>query len=862
MLARIARRLRLISPRQLGGCLALLLLAGGLSGCLEDSPPSTTKPPTARATTTPKPAAARPTATPKPAPASAATNSNAAADWTVLVYLDGDNNLEEDAIGDYAEMASVGSNAQLNIVVQFDRIASDEDWDDTSNGDWSDVKRFRVERGKKPTKSNQLADLGELNMGDQRTLVDFASWGIKSYPAKHYALIFWDHGASWPGVANDDSSDSDLITLPELAGALADLRKKTGVQKLDLIGFDACLMGQIDVLQAIAPFGQVAIGSADLEPGEGWAWNAWLKELATKPPKDAAALAPSIIKSFTAFYKKEDDPSVTLAAFDLSKIELMTSQLDALSNVMMAAMPKSFKSIGKARSYAAEYASGDTDISAIDLGYFADSLITAGADKQVADAARALSQTIKTARIAQGHGADHPKSSGISIYFPRKKKHYDSTYVKSSPLTKATHWEEFLQAFYKGGKSDSARSAISKPTLNSLTARPDEPINLQATISGDDTVYVYYFVGQVAPAAPNTVQILSMDYLYPPGAALNDAIPSWSNGDAVQLTWRSSSWYISNGTDVVLAPFTPIDYGSSTYSVDGTYTTRKTGKSFPVSIEFVVIQDRGTLQHVWAFDKNGADNPRPRELKPRAGDTFTPDIVSYATDNDDAEDRTTAGAPITFGSSPLIAFEGDAPSGNYVIGLMVENLAGDINDQYSNVTVDSPAGSATPAIPTALDTPQTGAAADTLAFHDEQLGFQIDYPQDWQSTSPGTDKVVFSNQEDANGAYLGVDVYALEGKPATANRAMLKDLLDADSQEPGFARRGDMQAARVAGGDGLRVEYVYQDADGVLFHVVGVAVSDKAADATYLITFDAPETRFGSDKVTFERMLASFTIDS
>jgi hypothetical protein len=101
--------------------------------------------------------------------------------------------------------------------------------------------------------------------------------------------------------------------------------------------------------------------------------------LANKPIEDATALAPSIIKSFTAFYKKEEDPSVTLAAFDLSKIELMTSQLDMLSNAMIAAMPKSFKSIGKARSYAAEYASGDTDISAIDLGYFADSLVTAGA---------------------------------------------------------------------------------------------------------------------------------------------------------------------------------------------------------------------------------------------------------------------------------------------------------------------------------------------------------------------------------------------------------------------------------------------------------------------------------------------------
>jgi hypothetical protein len=859
MLARIARRLHLISIRQLSGCLALLLLAGGLSGCLEDSPPSTTKPTAARPTNTPKPAAARPTATPKPA---ASAGNSKTDDWTVLVYLDGDNNLEAEAIGDYAEMSSVGSNPHMNIVVQFDRIGSDEDWDDTSNGDWKGVKRFRVERGKKPTKSNQLDDLGERNMGDPRTLVDFASWGIKSYPAKHYALIFWDHGASWPGVANDDSSDSDLITLPELAGALADVRKNTGVQKLDLIGFDACLMGQIDVLQAVAPFGEVAIGSADLEPGEGWAWNAWLKDLATKPPESAAALAPSIIKSFTAFYKEEDDPSVTLAAFDLSKIELMTKQLDTLSSAMIAAMPKSFKAIGKARSYAAEYASGDTDISAIDLGYFADSLVSAGADKPVADAARALSKTIKAARIAHGHGADHPKSSGISVYFPRKKKHYDSTYIKSSPLTKATHWEEFLQAFYKGGKSDTARSAVSKPTLNSLTARPDQPINLQATISGDDTAYVYYFVGQVAPADPNTVQILSMDYLYPPGAALNDAIPSWSDGDDVQLTWRSSSWYIGNGTDVVLAPFTPIDYGSSTYSVDGTYTTKKTGKSFPVSIEFDVTQDRGTLQHVWAFDKNGGDNPRPRELKPRAGDTFTPDITAYTTNNDDAEDRTIAGAPITFGSAPLTAFEGDAPSGDYVIGLMVENLAGDINDQYSDVTVDSPAGTATPAIPAALDAPATGAAAGTLAFHDEQLGFQIDYPQDWRSTSPGTDKVVFANEEDPNGAYLGVDVYALEGKQATANRAMLESLLEVDSQEPGYALRSDIQAVRMAGRDALRVEYVYQDQQGVLFHVVGVAVSGNAVDATYLITFDAPEATFAADKVTFERMLASFRIDS
>ena len=49
--------------------------------------------------------------------------------------------------------------------------------------------------------------------------------------------------------------------------ALAEVRQLTGVQKLDLIRFDSCLMGQIDVLHAVAPFGELAVGSADLDPG-------------------------------------------------------------------------------------------------------------------------------------------------------------------------------------------------------------------------------------------------------------------------------------------------------------------------------------------------------------------------------------------------------------------------------------------------------------------------------------------------------------------------------------------------------------------------------------------------------------------
>lgn len=837
--------------------LALVMLLTLVSGCIDDLP-ETTPTPTRRANTPSTDSnavgavGARPTRTPRP---------NAKAEWTVLVYLDGDNDLEESAIDDYNEMASVGSNEQLNIIVQFDRISADEDWDVRSNGNWSSVKRFRVEQGKRPTKSNQLADLGERNMGDPRTLIDFATWGMTTYPAQHYALVFWDHGASWPGVASDDSSDGDLLTLPEIATALTTVQQRTGVQKLDLIGFDACLMGQIDVLRTIAPFGQVAIGSADLEPGEGWAWNAWLSDLANRPPSDAVALAPSIVKSFMSFYEKEGDSSVTLSAFDLNKVEQLTNQLDQLAGAMIDNMAESYTLIAKARAHAAEYASGDTDISAIDLGYFADSLTAADLAAPIVKSARALGRTLKAARITHGYGADHPNTSGISVYFPWKKKNYNATYAKSSPFTTATRWNAFLQAFYKAGRGTTARTSVTKPKLSRPNVGPDTPLNLQSTIDGSDTAYVSYFVAALEPDNADALRFLTLDYIYPPGATLNGDIPAWNDGDTLRLTWKASSWYLSNGTDVIAVPFTPLDYGASTYAVDGTYIVQKTGKQLPVSVEFSVSQGRGTLQHVWSFDKDGSENPRPRELKPRSGDTFTPDILSYIPQGDDFEEHTTSGTPITFGDQPLIAFESTVPSGSYVIGLLVEDITGAISDQSTTVTVENPDGDALPSPPAADIAPQTGETSDMLRYYDEQFGFQIDYPRGWETSSPGDGKVIFDDPQNPDGAYLGIDAYLLETKPATANRAIIEELLNADREQPGFTLRQEPVTTQIAEHEALRVEYTYQDRDGATFHVIGIALSDTAQRTTYLITFDAPDASITADSALFERMLASYAIN-
>src|SRR5436189_6054940 len=91
------------------------------------------------------------------------------AEWTIMVYMDADNNLEDVGVADFLEMASVGSTSLVNIVVQFDRVPGY----DASYGDWTNTKRFRVTAGMTPALGNELQDLGEVDMADPASPLAF-----------------------------------------------------------------------------------------------------------------------------------------------------------------------------------------------------------------------------------------------------------------------------------------------------------------------------------------------------------------------------------------------------------------------------------------------------------------------------------------------------------------------------------------------------------------------------------------------------------------------------------------------------------------------------------------------------------------
>ena len=141
-------------------------------------------------------------------------------EWTVIVYSAADDEvLEENMWFDLNEMELVGSNPQMNIVVQIDRYAGAF----TGDGDWTDTRRYLI------TQDNDLdhitspvvESVGEVDTGDPQTLIDFVTWAIQKYPAQKYALVMSDHGGGWTGGFSDMSASSySDLSIPEIVSSV------------------------------------------------------------------------------------------------------------------------------------------------------------------------------------------------------------------------------------------------------------------------------------------------------------------------------------------------------------------------------------------------------------------------------------------------------------------------------------------------------------------------------------------------------------------------------------------------------------------------------------------------------------------
>lgn len=175
----------------------------------------------------------------------------AQAEWTIMVYSIGDNDLEGVMLDQFLAMVRVGSSSLVTVLVQLDRSAGHS----TDFGDWTDGRRFFITRDMTPDPGNELVSLGEVNMargsmftpGDG-SLEDFIRWSADNYPARKYALIIAEHGLGWRHCGSDLKPGS-ILTMPKLTRALSNIH--AAGYHLDLIGFDECVMAMLEVAYQI-----------------------------------------------------------------------------------------------------------------------------------------------------------------------------------------------------------------------------------------------------------------------------------------------------------------------------------------------------------------------------------------------------------------------------------------------------------------------------------------------------------------------------------------------------------------------------------------------------------------------------------
>jgi len=361
----------------------------------------------------------------------------AAKNWTFLVYLDADNNLEEVGSVDFMEMSAVGSDANINIVVEMDRTP----YYDSYYGDWTTTKRFYVNQWMTPDGYNALQDLGEMNMGDPQTLLDFIVWGVSAYPADNYALILWDHGGGWDGAVCWDDTNYDSLTLDEVESALAQANNVTGV-RVNLLGFDACLMGMVEVAYEVVEYVDVIAFSEETVPWDGLPYNTILWDLKAYPMMSAVELGNVIVSRYMEFYTNESmgDPYVTMSSMDISASAPLYLAIEQFSNELRTAIPtEQAQIIGW--MYNTEYFAY---VDYIDLYHFAQIVSENTSIESLRNAALAVMSAVDATLTSEGHGFMHPNAHGLSIYFPQVNSSYLEYYASMLDFTAAFSWDEFL----------------------------------------------------------------------------------------------------------------------------------------------------------------------------------------------------------------------------------------------------------------------------------------------------------------------------------------------------------------------------------------------------------------------------------
>lgn len=331
---------------------------------------------------------------------------------------------------------------------------------------------------------------------DHTCFLDFAEKCVKEYHAENYLIVLWGHGEGidWKQKILAGSQlgknivgagkrlwqgSQGALEVAEIGQTLKEMHKELEKFGLDIkrdrvvVGFDACLMGMVEVYYEISKYVGWGVAAAGEIPDTGWSYTDILRVIGDRLETEPKELADKIVDVCTEWYSVHSpDTKVTFASCDLSKSDPVLEAMKNLTTELCACIEDS--SVRTAVKDARDFAEDLQEKAYIDLWAFCSELkrkASQGGAKRpelhsaasrVIDALRNFVSRHKFsdafpwkfAEDARGLSICFPKSADLVGSIPDLRVNWKA--YKDLAFSLTTEWPDFLIKFW-------GRSPIAEP---------------------------------------------------------------------------------------------------------------------------------------------------------------------------------------------------------------------------------------------------------------------------------------------------------------------------------------------------------------------------------------------------------------
>lgn len=295
----------------------------------------------------------------------------------------------------------------------------------------------------------------DVSMCSEDGLSLFLSLIQKNYSDSRVILIFWDHGFAYQGFGRDDNYPDTTITPNILWSAF----KKSGVT-LDLIGFDACFMADIEFLRFISPYTRYVVASEETEPDHGWDYQEIILNLINNPDISSEELGKLIIDSYLN-NPEHQKGALSLSLLNLSHLPKVLSAFNDLSLTLDSysekgnSYPSLSRWIGRLSGLGV---TRDKDGNQMEIMVDLLELSRRAAQEipDVSSEASALEGAIQDLIIYSRHDTPITQLQGIGVFSPVMSAHpyFYQNIREGTVLELSENWITFLNTFAEQIRSD------------------------------------------------------------------------------------------------------------------------------------------------------------------------------------------------------------------------------------------------------------------------------------------------------------------------------------------------------------------------------------------------------------------------